>query len=705
MSNRTLRIHHLSDVHISLNSNPAMHVDPRIAGDCDPETRHQKYIEYLEDCCSGGETPPPDFVIISGDLTKGGTSAELDRAREFLKSIENCLRSSEHNLDAQKRIVVVPGNHDYAWSRITNEKQREEIRVELSKAFDGYVSPYMSMGTGPAKPRQRAALDWCQVEGMDYPIAFVCIDSCDLAGNVNRPAMTKVTDALKSIKDSVLNMVESGSLSEKTPGEVNEICDGAIEQAKRDLNYLRVDPGQVHVAELKRIIKEFKQDNRWKSAFRIAILHHPIFPVTCQDRPLNSLLLNSGQVIPEFETAGFHLTLCGHIHTHRAGRLHQFGRRGPEPSINQITAGTLGGSGGKSRVFHMIEVDRLANDHNPDGSADWHCKASTIDVVEDGPDPNQKEITAQLFVGDSDWRSHGLHLLHMKRLTSSVGDDPNAICKRIDTLIRSAINPSLGSSEVEEFREGLSHVHRIHAVDVQAFDAWLDPLVFYYFCAQLPRYIASSLKVREDGDRWNLSLSPEVYDALKRAEDYAKKDTRCKNLGRVFSPRDESVSFFQADDASKVFELVRILLWDPADLISKEGEAFRKMHEVLRIPLFYLNPKEDKLPNTESYISRPDDLPVDVGELFKESDRFEYIYCLSQEDSHKGEEAVNDGAIGLWVDMHDDPPKDERIRGLQYNLGGNINPRDHFRLLLRHTKLRLADDAAEIYAADRRSKR
>lgn len=91
-------VHHLSDVRHTESGNEG--------------TRNNfltRYQVYLHDDRLPREQYP-DFVVVTGDLTRNGTRAEL---RSLAEALSLCFAEWENNL--HKHIVVVPGPHDVNW--------------------------------------------------------------------------------------------------------------------------------------------------------------------------------------------------------------------------------------------------------------------------------------------------------------------------------------------------------------------------------------------------------------------------------------------------------------------------------------------------------------------------------------------------------------------------------------------------------------
>lgn len=69
----------------------------------------------------------PDFVAVTGDLSWSGHRSELKIAEEFLEGLVKWLGRSQtwKDEEARRRILLIPGNHDAAWSLTNGLKAKE----------------------------------------------------------------------------------------------------------------------------------------------------------------------------------------------------------------------------------------------------------------------------------------------------------------------------------------------------------------------------------------------------------------------------------------------------------------------------------------------------------------------------------------------------------------------------------------------------
>jgi GTPase SAR1 family protein len=102
-----LRILHLSDLHVSADTDPLSLFEP-LAAD-------------LRDAREGPGVDRLDYLVISGDITNRAAPQEFEKAREFVSAL-----IQEFGLTAE-RCILVPGNHDLDWDTevYTRKKKRQ----------------------------------------------------------------------------------------------------------------------------------------------------------------------------------------------------------------------------------------------------------------------------------------------------------------------------------------------------------------------------------------------------------------------------------------------------------------------------------------------------------------------------------------------------------------------------------------------------
>jgi hypothetical protein len=122
-----LRLLHLSDLHLSADSDPIVLIQP-LLDDIKSKRVNGLGVEKL------------DYMVISGDLTNRGSDEEFAKAHVFIsKILEEFQLSSD-------RCIIVPGNHDvnwdesvYEWRSSRNLNFKEFKEDGYRKQGDGYV--------------------------------------------------------------------------------------------------------------------------------------------------------------------------------------------------------------------------------------------------------------------------------------------------------------------------------------------------------------------------------------------------------------------------------------------------------------------------------------------------------------------------------------------------------------------------------------
>jgi 3',5'-cyclic AMP phosphodiesterase CpdA len=81
-----------------------------------------------------------DVIVVTGDISSNGTSDDFHDAKKFFKNIidNNVFKSL-------KKIIIVPGNHDYRW-RSSNNKKLTSLS-ERSEHFNAFINDLSSNNT------------------------------------------------------------------------------------------------------------------------------------------------------------------------------------------------------------------------------------------------------------------------------------------------------------------------------------------------------------------------------------------------------------------------------------------------------------------------------------------------------------------------------------------------------------------------------
>jgi Icc-related predicted phosphoesterase len=669
-----IRIHHLSDLHFGRFSKAAGHIDPGLSSGIPPSRR--VYEQYLKHLSALTKRDAPDFVVISGDLTSVASIDDFIQAKNFIDEIRDTLRSiwqSENNGHARERIVIVPGNHDYSYATV-DDIGRMRAREQFFGLFKEYITPHRKLEDNKYSGVTVHNLHTDRTG----PIAFYCIDSCGIAGNVN-----------ETVIEEVRKLLEPDIRSDAT------IALKAI---------ARLDPGFVNPKELERGLADAPDIP--PDALKICVVHHPVHSAATQDVDQFPMLINAGSLRAELSNQQVHVVLSGHVHSHDMVLQYPLDNENFGWGIFSLIGGTFGSHGDTEDCFTSLEFEPMLLSAASGKTDGWLCRATKF-VSAQGAIKSAGPLGT--FFVEQHQQTMNRHLaIHKDRSSRAENSKRHNAQKAHEKLASFFKNfelpPTLNADRVEELGDWVSKANRIYAVDVQAFDAWLDPLVFYYFCLQIPRYVSKALDA--DTNRWTLRLTPLVYEAMQKALTNIKRASRT-HFRRNSRPGDDTHVEVKDPGGEASIEIARVLLWSKETLCSEDGKSFCKMHDALRIPLFYLNPREDELDREDSYRSLLKDDHPELAEvtkeewerqvpslLFHEENRdVEYIYGLDDE-TFSG---------GIYVDLSADQPEDQIfVPTGSAPVGGRFHHRIHFEQLLLHKKLRFATDAIEEYDREKR---
>lgn len=94
-----MKILHISDIH--------MGTEEKMEGD--ESSIVEKVADAIQGCEDRGLNLCPDIIVVTGDFTTTATASEFDQAFQQLKDFH------ENEYLKIKKILLVPGNHDYLW--------------------------------------------------------------------------------------------------------------------------------------------------------------------------------------------------------------------------------------------------------------------------------------------------------------------------------------------------------------------------------------------------------------------------------------------------------------------------------------------------------------------------------------------------------------------------------------------------------------
>ena len=189
----------------------------------------------------------PEIIVVSGDLAEGtkecGEAAETIIKGQYAEVKTFLERLTDYFLDGQKkRMVIVPGNHDYCYkvskdsmelSPVENEKddcQRMKIadpnvrwnwvdkrfyhitkETYYNTRFELFREFYNEFFAGIRKLPENLERDSYIVELNDYNIAFVCFNSCHRLDHLN-PMGCICPDAVTRAHGQLLKLKNMGYL-------------------------------------------------------------------------------------------------------------------------------------------------------------------------------------------------------------------------------------------------------------------------------------------------------------------------------------------------------------------------------------------------------------------------------------------------------------------------------------------------------------
>ena len=299
---------HLSDVH--LGSPSPRQFDSNDKFGLDPRTRETIVTHLQRTLRSLGHTLTErgkklDAVIVSGDLTNANQQDGYEQFTKLLDELGEQLPTSE-------RVLVVPGNHDADWDIQPGDPAKFKRFLDLVRGK--YGSPLISgldydettvrRHTGTRK----AAAPILQLDD----VTIVGFNSADFCGV--REDQTS-TDWEAVLDDYLADDLASAYITKR------EAAANTVEEAKMDLRRLRVqDMARIEPRQLDALRERFVGTSIAHAAdedphLRIAVLHHPIGPVTGQEEiKAFETMTNLESVRSFLFDTGFHLILHGHKH-------------------------------------------------------------------------------------------------------------------------------------------------------------------------------------------------------------------------------------------------------------------------------------------------------------------------------------------------------------------------------------------------------
>lgn len=306
-----LRLLHISDLHIRAvlpgpyGEDHKIHIPgARKALGVDPAKQfHQRLRNYLAKMT---EDTWPKVVVVSGDLVdQGGRGATSDGltdfqvAATFLKEICRILKIED------KRLLIVPGNHDVDWNSGPAEEDR--FRDYLSSTAD-FSSP--SFKNGQLTPE---VIDLGNiVDGV--PVEVALLVSPTFSG-VPDPTQQEFSVRLREI------------LARHSPQDQQNI-ERLLEEAQGHLDIALIGVHQLAVLD--------KLTTKSSNRIRLAVLHHHLLPHPHVEVAPFESVVDAGRVLERLLELGYDLVLTGHKHNRRLVTY----RRG-ERNLDVYTAPSL----------------------------------------------------------------------------------------------------------------------------------------------------------------------------------------------------------------------------------------------------------------------------------------------------------------------------------------------------------------------------
>lgn len=316
--NPSLRILHISDLHFTSSSRkePVWGQQTGIFGNIAEEI-DKIFLNHLKRFLGRfSEDQWPKIVIVSGDLVeKGGHEiGEFARATQFLSDLASVLKISE-----QKRIFVVPGNHDVNWYKGVDIEQRFE---DYFNAVEKFSSPELSR------------------RGLKLHHE----DLSNIVQDISLELTLFISPTYSGVPDETVNEIKRrvSELQEK----IREVQAGVDAEIHEDFKLL--DIAAIGADQRRQIQTSNHAD---KEPIRIAVLHHHLLPDNQLEVSQFESVVDAGRTIDELIANKYDLVLTGHKHNRRLVHL-----RNANGAIDVYTSPSLFKDEG--RGFTIIDVHK-----------------------------------------------------------------------------------------------------------------------------------------------------------------------------------------------------------------------------------------------------------------------------------------------------------------------------------------------------------
>lgn len=293
------RIVVISDLHYSRSRHDDIYDSERINEGLVENLSEDIYDQLF--CALEGEKEPADLLILCGDFVFGGDS-ELEKKRsfdafvEFLKKIEksdNILNGE----DREKRIIIVPGNHDIV-------RGRKKIYKDFKEKLNRYLTPF-------ADPTP---------ENPDPP-TFVFDDlrliiDCETTVSNSSTVNTKIAKWIRLVKNS-----------SATPEQQKEIIEDMQAESIVDIPSIT---GKARERFIK-TAKKHSRNEKYNNYLKLIVTHHPLLSGVEAGKTIKSYNYTIGgygfmRSAMEF---GYTVFLHGHIHERSCIEVTDYGYENP----------------------------------------------------------------------------------------------------------------------------------------------------------------------------------------------------------------------------------------------------------------------------------------------------------------------------------------------------------------------------------------
>jgi len=286
-----------------------------------------------------------DAVVVSGDITVANAEDGYVELKSFLTSLGSCLP------DQKEAIVVVPGNHDVAWTTPPGSADRY-------KHFLRYVRDGLQATTPPLEGIDDAFLDgrgaptvshyWCNSE---EGWAIIPLNSSNYCGSW--ASLSKISDI------DYAAFVKQAATITNGPEILEQI------DRLRLFDMARVSRQQLKAFGTLASQAETALNRAGATPLLIATLHHQLLPVSTGEeiKPFEGLT-NLGQVRQAFADKKINLVLHGHKHTSTAYWDRQEAPREAGHDMLVLSGPTIGGVGyDKKNPCRIVEITPVPGGH------------------------------------------------------------------------------------------------------------------------------------------------------------------------------------------------------------------------------------------------------------------------------------------------------------------------------------------------------